>query len=79
MKLTNIRFNDNFIIFDKDEFYLSEINKDDFDNYIKDKSSLDLGEMKSNNVTKLLEGLMKDHDIYSHVNFCGFNLQTGGG
>jgi len=79
MKLTNIRFNDNFIIFDKDEFYLSEINKDDFDNYIKDKSSLDLGEMKGNNVTKLLEGLMKDHDIYSHVNFCGFNLQTGGG
>ena len=79
MKLTNIRFNDNFIIFDKDEFYLSEINKDDFDNYNKDKSSLDLGEMKGNNVTKLLEGLMKDHDIYSHVNFCGFNLQVGGG
>lgn len=79
MKLTNIRFNDNFIIFDKDEFYLSEINKDDFDNYIKDKSSLDLGEMKGNNVTKILEGLMKEHDIYSHVNFCGFSLQSGGG
>lgn len=79
MKLTNIRFDDNFIIFDNGEFYLSKINKDDFDDFTKDKSSLDLSTSKGDNVTEKLGELMKEYDIYSHVNFCGFDIQTGGG
>ena len=78
MKLTNIRYNNNFIISDGKKFYLSEINKDKYEKYIKDKKSFKLKDHKKSDITKELTGLMKEHDVYSHVNFCGFDVQSGG-
>ena len=78
MKLTNIRYNNNFIISDSNKFYRSEINKDKYEKYIKDKKSLKLKDHKKDDITKKLTGLMKEYDIYSHVNFCGFDGQSGG-
>ena len=79
MKLTNIRYNNNFIISEGNKFYLSEINKDKYETYIKDKKSFKLNKYKGDNITNELNKLMKEYDTYSHVNFCGFNIQTGGG
>jgi hypothetical protein len=78
MKLTNIRYNNNFIISDGKKFYLSGINKDKYEKYIKDKKSFKLKDHKKSDITKELTGLMKEHDVYSHVNFCGFDVQSGG-
>ena len=79
MKLTNIRYNNNFIISDGKKFYLSGINKDKYEKYIKDKKSLKLKDYKKTDITKELTGLMEEYDVYSHVNFYGFDSQTGGG
>ena len=79
MKLTNIRYNNNFVISDGEKFYLSEINKGIYDKYIKDKQSFELKEYSKKDITKKLTRLMKKYDTYSHVNFYGFDGQTGGG
>ncbi len=78
MKLTNIRYNNNFIIFEDNKFYRSEINKDKYEKYIKNKKSLKLKDYKKDDITEGLTNLMEEHKIYSHVNFCGFDVQTGG-
>ena len=46
---------------------------------IKRKSSLDLSTSKGDNVTEKLGAIDEEYNIYSHVNFCGFDIQTGGG
>lgn len=79
MKLTNIRFNNNFIIFDKDKFYLSKVTKDIFYKYSKNKRTTDLNEYKDDEITETLKELMNKYNIYSNVNFCGFSTQSGGG
>ena len=79
MKLTNIRYNNNFIISDGKDFYQSDIDKDEYGDYIKNKKSLKLKDYKKDNITKKLTTLMKEYDTYSHVNFYGFDIQTGGG
>ena len=79
MKLTNIRYNNNFVISDSNKLYNSGINKDKYEKYIKDKKSLKLKDHKKGDITKLLTGLMEEYDVYSHVNFYGFDSQTGGG
>jgi len=78
MKLTNIRFDNNFIIFDKGRFYLSEINMELYEKYLKEKN-FKLDEHQGKDITKRLKALMKEYDIYSNVNFYGFNVKTGGG
>lgn len=79
MKLTNIRYNNNFVISEGNKFYHSEINKGKYEKYIKDKKSFKLKEYKGDDITKELTSLMKEYDTYSHVNFYGFDVQSGGG
>jgi hypothetical protein len=79
MKLTNIRYNNNFIISDGKKFYLSEINKDKYEKYIKNNKSIKLKDNKKEEITKRLTELMDEYKTYSHVNFYGFDVQTGGG
>ena len=79
MKLTNIRYNNNFVISEGNKFYLSEINKDKYEKYIKNKKSFKLKDYKGDDITEGLNSLMKEYDTYSHVNFYGFDIQTGGG
>ena len=77
MKLTNIRFDNNFIIFDKGKFYLSKIDKNLYEKSLKEKN-FKLDEHKGKDVTKRLKSLMKEYDVYSHVHFYGFDVQKGG-
>ena len=79
MKLTNIRYNNNFIISDGKKFYLSEVNKDKYVDYLKNKKSFKIEKYKVEDITKELKGLMKEYDSYSHVHFYGFNIQKAGG
>lgn len=78
MKLTNIRYNNNFIISDGGKFYLSGINKDKYDKHIRNNKSLNLKDNVKEDITKQLNGLMDEYKTYSHVNFCGFDIQSGG-
>jgi hypothetical protein len=78
MKLTNIRYNNNFIISDGKKFYLSEINKDKYEKYIKNNKSIKLKDNKKEEITKRLTELMDEYKTYSHVNFYGFDVQGGG-
>jgi len=78
MKLTNIRYNNNFVISEGNKFYHSDINKGTYEKYIKDKKSFKLKDYKGDDITKGLNGLMKEYNTYSHVNFYGFNVQSGG-
>ena len=79
MKLTNIRYNNNFVISEGNKFYLSEINKDKYEKYIKNKKSFKLKDYKGDDITEGLNSLMKKYNTYSHVNFYGFDVQSGGG
>ena len=38
-----------------------------------------LSDHKKDDVTDTLTGLMNKHNVNSHVNFVGFDIQTGGG
>ena len=78
MKLTNIRYNNNFVISEGNKFYHSDINKGTYEKYIKDKKSFKLKDYKGDDITKGLNDLMKEYNTYSHVNFYGFNVQSGG-
>tara|TARA_B110000908_G_C10148868_1_gene400388 strand:+ start:800 stop:1048 length:249 start_codon:yes stop_codon:yes gene_type:complete len=82
MKLTNIRYNNYFIISESKKFYLSEINKDKYEKYIKNNKSLKLKDYKKGDITKRLTELMDEYNTYSHVNFYGFDdkveQQNGG-
>ena len=79
MKLTNIRIDNNFVIFDDKKLFRSSIDKGNYEKYIKNRRSMKLSDHKKDDVTDTLTGLMNLHNVNSHVNFVGFDVQTGGG
>ena len=76
MKLTNIRFDNKFIIFDNGKFYLSKIDKSLYEK--RKEKNFKLDEHRGKDITKRLKSLMKEYDVYSHVHFYGFDVQKGG-
>lgn len=79
MKLTNIRIDNKFVIFADKKFFSSSIDKGKYEKYIKNRSSIKLSDHKNDDVTDTLTGLMNKHNVNSHVNFVGFDIQTAGG
>ena len=65
MKLTNIRIDNNFVIFDDKKFFRSSIDKGEYEKYIKNKRSMKLSDHKKDDVTDTLTGLMNKHNIIS--------------
>lgn len=67
MKKTNIRLNNHYLIFDKDKYYLSDI--DMLNDWVDFKSSELKKFLKNNHCTEKINELLKKYDIYSNVNF----------
>lgn len=66
MKKTNLRINNNFIIEDGNNYYLSSItNLEDW----KTMNDKDLKDVKKEDVSKKLSNLMEQYEIFSNVNF----------
>ena len=71
MKKTNIRINNNFLIKQNDEYFLSDVS--DYDSWI---NTNDLNDHKGNNVTNEYQELSDKYSINYNVNF--ITNQSGG-
>lgn len=66
MKKTNLRICNQFIFEDKNDYYLSSVIEPEEWKQLEEDNYNDFKEKK---VTEQLNGLMKEHDIYTCVNF----------
>ena len=66
MKKTNLRIRNQFIFEDKNDYYLSSVIEHEEWKHLEEDNYNDFKEKK---VTEQLNDLMKEHDIYTCVNF----------
>ena len=66
MKKTNIRLNNHFIIENNKKYFLSDI--DDLESW-KSIKNKDLKKSSKDDITQILNDLLKKHNLKSNVNF----------
>ena len=76
MKKTNLRINNMFIIEEGKKYFMSSI--DDLSEW-KELSKNELNKYQEKDISKKLHQLMKNHSIFSNVNFIDTTVKLNGG